>query len=311
MNIYRSIDEIPYQKESHLTIGTFDGIHLGHRKIIEDLVSRAGQKNARSVLVTFYPHPQTVVRARKSPIQLLTPIDEKIALLQTFGLDAVLVIPFTQELSRIEPKTFVEEILVRSIGVREFIIGYNHRFGRGRRGGKDLLEELGPLFDFSVDVVKPVEIEGEGVSSTRIRHLFLEGKIRRGNCFLGRRYSLEGIVRRGSHLGEKIGFPTANLEVIGENKLIPGDGVYAVMVYLDGERLLGMANIGYKPTLDGTHRCIEVHIHDFSGHLYGKTLQVEFVDRIRDERRFGSVEALISQIEHDRRRSVELLSNNV
>lgn len=311
MNIYRSINEVPYEKNSILTIGTFDGIHLGHRKVIGDLIRTARQKKIRSVLVTFYPYPQTIVRTLKSPIELLTPLDEKIRLLKELGLDILLVIPFTQELSHTEPDIFVESVLVNSVGVCDFIIGYNHAFGKGRRGGAELLKELGSRFDFSVNVTQPVEIDGGGVSSTRIRHLLLQGDVRGGNRLLGRYYSLEGLVKKGNNLGNKIGFPTANIDVFCEKKLIPRDGVYAVVVHFNVEGLPGMANIGYKPTMDGKNRGIEVHIHNFSGDLYNKKLKVEFIDRIRDEKQFDSVEKLVSQIELDRKMSIELLSKSL
>lgn len=310
MKVFRSIQEIPYQGNSYITIGTFDGIHLGHRKIIEELVWRAQQEKYRSVLVTFSPHPQTVVRSRKVPIDLITPLDEKLKILEELGLDVVLIVPFTQELSRTDPKTFVKDILVRVVGIRGFIIGYNHAFGRERMGSAELLKELGEQFGFSVDVVEPVKIDSKAVSSTRIRHLLKKGLIRQGNRLLGRNYSLEGIVKKGKSLGKKFGFPTANIDVNEKKKLIPGDGVYAVMVQVVSERLPGMANIGYKPTLEGTQREIEVHIHNFSGDIYDKKLKVEFIDRIRDERQFDSIENLVTQIELDRKMSIELLSRN-
>lgn len=308
MRVFRSIQEIPYQENSCITIGTFDGIHLGHRKIIEELVWKAQQEKYRCVLVTFFPHPQTVIRNRKVPIELLTPLDEKLIILEEFGLDVVLVLPFTRDLSRTDPKTFVTDILVGGVGIRGFIIGYNHAFGRERMGSAELLKELGEQFGFSVDVVEPVEIDGKTVSSTRIRHHLKKGFIRQGNRLLGRNYSLEGIVKKGKNLGEKFGFPTANIDVNEKNKLIPGDGVYAVMVHVIGERLPGMANIGYNPTLEGTQREIEVHIHNFSGDIYDKKVKVEFIDRIRDERQFDSIENLVTQIELDRKVSIELLS---
>jgi len=311
MKVYRSIGEIPYQENSCLTIGTFDGIHLGHRGIIDDLVKKAQQRETRSVLVTFYPHPQAVVQTRKSPVRLLTPLNEKIELLEGLGLDVLLVIPFSFELARMEPEQFVEEILVQHIGIHEFIIGYNHAFGRKRRGDVALLKRLGKRHSFTVAVVPAVRIDNEVISSTRIRRLLLDGQVHQARRFLGRNYTLEGKVEKGQRLGKEFGFPTANLDVIGEGKLVPGDGVYAVVVHVNGERFPGMANIGCKPTLDGRYRGIEVHIHRFSGDLYGKQLKVEFIERIRDEKQFDSVNALVSQIELDRKKSLGLLSKNL
>jgi len=310
MKVYRSIEKIPYREDSLLTIGTFDGIHLGHRRIVDDLVRKARHEGVRSVLVTFYPHPQTVVHAGEFPIGFLTPLDEKIALLEGLGLDVLLVIPFSLELSRTEPETFVGKILVQRVGVCEFIIGSNHAFGRERKGGVKLLRELGSRYGFTVDVIAPVEIDGAVVSSTRIRHLLLDGQVSRGNRLLGWNYRLEGVVKKGKKLGKTFGFPTANIDVVGEKKLVPGDGVYAVVVHVDGNKFPGMVNIGCRPTLDGGCRGVEVHIHDFSDDLYSKKLKVEFIDRIRDEKHFDSVNALISQIELDREKSLELLAKN-
>jgi len=310
MKVYRSVDEVPYREDSYLTIGTFDGIHLGHKKIIQTLVRRARQKKCRSVVVTFYPHPQTIVRSREVPIALLTPVDEKIALLEELGPDVVLIIPFSQELAHLKPEVFVADILVSKVGVREFIIGYNHAFGHGRKGSEKLLKKLGDQFDFSVDVIPPVKIDNEPVSSTRIRRYILDGNIHRANLLLGRNYTVGGTVKKGKNIGKKFGFPTANIDVIGGNKLVPKDGVYAVIVYFEGRTFRGMANIGYKPTVDGSSWNVEIHIHDFSADLYNEKLKVEFIDRIRDEKRFNSIEALISQIEKDREKSIELLSKN-
>jgi len=311
MIVYRDVDEVPYRKDSYLTIGTFDGIHLGHKKIIQTLVWNAQQKRCRSVVVTFYPHPQTVVRTKEVPIALLTPVDEKIVLLESLGPDVVLILPFSQELARLKPEIFVSEILVSKIGVQKFIIGYNHAFGQGRKGSEKLLRELGSQFDFSVDVVSPVKVGNEPVSSTRIRHYLLDGNVHRANLLLGRNYTVEGIVKKGKNIGEKFGFPTANIDVIGENKLVPKDGVYAVIVYIKGKMFQGMANIGYKPTVDGSSWNVEIHIHNFSDDLYNEKLRVEFIDRIRDEKRFDSIDALISQIKKDREKSIELLSKNL
>ena len=311
MKVYKSIDEIPYQRDSYLTIGTFDGIHLGHKKIIQTLVWSAQQKKCRSVIVTFDPHPQTVVRTKEVPIALLTLIDEKISLLEELGVDVVLILPFSKELARLEPEVFINDILVSKIGVQKFIIGYNHAFGHERKGSEKLLKELGNKFDFSVEVVSPVMVDNEAVSSTRIRHYLLKGDIHRANLLLGRNYTIEGIVKKGKNIGRKFGFPTANIDVIGENKLVPKDGVYAVVVYVKGNMFQGMANIGYKPTISGSSWSVEIHIHNFSDDLYNEKLKVEFIDRIRDEKRFDSIEALISQIEKDREKSIELLSKNL
>jgi len=310
MKIYCSIDGIPRQKNSILTIGTFDGIHLGHRKIIDELVRRAQKKKVRSVLITFSPHPQTVLKTRKPVVKLLTTVEEKIQILDGLGMDVMFVIPFSLEIARMEPLDFVKEIVVRYVGVSEFIIGYNHAFGKERKGEKGLLQQAGKRFGFSVDVVPPVEIAGKTVSSTRIRNLLAQGRIREANSLLGRNYSLEGRVVRGNHLGREIGFPTANIRVMDENKLVPSDGVYAVFVHIGEERRAGMMNIGFKPTVAGTQRSMEIHIHDFSGDLYNHRLKIECVDRIRNEIRFDSVNTLASQMAADKEKTIALLSKH-
>lgn len=311
MQIYRSIDHIPYEKNTHLTIGTFDGIHVGHQHIIEELVRRAQKEKHRSVLVTFYPHPQSIIQKNKSVINLLTPLDEKLIILQEFGLDAVLVIPFTDALVKMEPEMFIHDILVQGIGVCDFIVGYNHVFGRAHRGNAELIAVLGKHYHFAIEVVKPVHINGDLISSTKIRQMLCQGHIIKANQYLGRNYRLIGIVKKGNHVGQKIGFPTANIKVVGEHKLIPKNGVYAVRVNFKGKQFSGMANIGFRPTVDGKHQEVEVHIHHFSGNLYRQKIEVEFVQRIRDEKQFDSIDTLISQIELDRISSIEMLSKNM
>lgn len=311
MQVYKSIDHIPYEKNSHLTMGAFDGIHAGHRNIIAELVRRSEKKNHRSVLVTFYPHPQSIVQKNKSPIDLLTPLDEKVAILEGLGLDAVLVIPFTEGLVKMEPEVFIRDMLIQSVGVCEFIVGYNHVFGRAHKGNAEVIVALGKRYHFSVEVIKAVSINGDMVSSTKIRQMLHQGDIIKANQYLGRNYRLEGIVKKGNHIGQKIGFPTANIEVVGERKLIPKNGVYAVRVTVEGKQFFGMTNIGYRPTVDGKHQEIEVHIHHFAGNLYHQKIEIEFVQHIRDEKQFDSIDTLISQIELDRISSMEMLSKNL
>ncbi len=311
MEVYRKINNVPYYRNSFVTLGTFDGIHLGHREIIKNLVSEAQELDGRSVLITFYPHPQSVVQSSRRPIELLTPIDEKIEILKNTGLDAMVILPFTLELANTEPEIFLEEQVVKRVGVLKFIIGFNHAFGRGRRGREKLFQEMGSRLGYAMEVIAPVKRGEEEISSTRIRNLLKEGKVHQANRLLGWNYHLHGIVKKGNGLGGKIGFPTANIDVLGEKKLVPGDGVYAVIVEIDDQQMTGMANLGFKPTVMGTKRSIEVHIHDFSGDLYGKKIKIEFVERLRNERQFDSTDALVSQIELDQKKSLELLSKYI
>jgi riboflavin kinase/FMN adenylyltransferase len=310
MKVYKSFEEISCHKNTFLTIGTFDGIHLGHKKIINSLIQRASVVKGRSILVTFYPHPKTVVKTEKHQIELITPLEEKIEILETSKLDGMLVVPFSQVIASIEPEIFIKHYLVDKIGVRSFIIGYNHAFGKKRKGGPELLQELGAEDGFSVEIIPPVRSNDDVVSSTRIRKLIKEGKIQLANQLLGREYSLSGVVRKGKRLGQEIGFPTANIDVLGERKLVPGDGVYAVFVHIENKIFSGMANLGINPTINGTIRGIEVHIHNFSSTIYNQQLKIDFVKRIRDEMLFDSIDELIVQIQSDRIKSLELLSKN-
>jgi riboflavin kinase/FMN adenylyltransferase len=308
MNVYRSIDDVPYQKNTLITLGTFDGIHRGHRAIIHQLTEEAREQKARSVLITYYPHPQSVVTSRSDFLGLLTPAEEKVDILGSMGLDVVLIFPFTPQLAQTEPEDFIRDVLVKKIGVQKFVIGYNHAFGKGRRGGGDLLSRMGRQLGFSVDIIPPVVVDGENVSSTRIRKLLKAGQVRLANRLLGWHYNVRGIVKKGENVGQKLGFPTANIDVLGDKKLIPGDGVYAVFAQVEKNRLAGMANLGYRPTMTGTQHAVEVHIHDFQGDLYGKQIRIEFIERLRDEKQFDSTDALASQIAMDQKKSMELLS---
>lgn len=310
MNVYRNIEEVPHQDDTYITMGTFDGIHIGHQKIIEQLIERSPKDGCRSALVTFYPHPQTVVGKRGDSVKILTPLDEKIDLMKHTNLDTLIVIDFTKELSEMNPETFVQEIFVRKIGVKRLIVGYNHSFGRSRAGDDRILNQMGRRFGFSVDVVPPVKFNNQPVSSTRIRHLLFKGEIIEANELLGRNYSITGFVQQGKQIGNKLGFPTANIDVKGQSKLLPKDGVYAVNVVLDKNHFKGMVNIGVRPTFGQEEHSIEVFIHDFSSNIYEKEIRVNFVDRIRDEKKFPSIDDLKKQIESDRIESLKLLAKN-
>ena len=309
MNVYRSLNSIPYDIDSIITLGTFDGIHIGHRQIIDDLVRRSRKRSFRSVLITFFPHPQHIVRSRSGTVDILTTLEEKLELLQQTGLDAVFVIEFTGPFAQSTPESFIQQ-LVEHVGFRECIIGYNHKFGKGRRGDIHRLRELGSIHRFTVDVVDPVMVDQSDVSSTRIRKMLQQGDVHHAIRFLGRPYRISGHVVRGSQLGDRIGFPTANIEIAGEYKLIPDDGVYAVFVNVGDQRYSGMVNIGNRPTVDGDTHSIEVHIHDFNEDIYDRSLSIDFVKRLRSEQRFDSIDALIAQIESDKEQTEKILSKN-
>ena len=310
MNVYRSLDSIPFDPDSIITLGTFDGIHLGHRRIIDKIVHRSRKASLRSVLITFTPHPQTVVRSRKGTVEYLTTLDEKLEILQETDLDAVCIITFTLKFSKTAPAEFIRG-LIEHIGFRECVIGYNHKFGERRQGDIGRLHELGRLHGFSVDIIEPIRVNGVEVSSTLIRKALHGGEVTRAARYLGRPYRIRAKVIRGNQLGDQMGFPTANLDVSGEHKLIPDDGVYAVFVNCAEDRYFGMANIGNRPTIDGAAHVIEVHIHDFEENLYGRFISIDFIQRLRGERRFKNIEALISQIKSDKIETEKILSKHV
>jgi len=290
---------IPSDKGAVATVGTFDGVHLGHWRVLEEIRRRADASGRRSVLVTFDPHPLRVVRPDDAPPLLTTPLEKKEILAES-GLDFAVFVRFTEALSRYEPADFVEEILVGRLGVQELVIGYDHGFGRNRSGDAETIRALGVKLGFAVDVVAPVEAEGLTISSSRIRHALQEGRIREATACLGRPYSMHGIVARGEGRGKGLGFPTANLRVADADKLVPAPGVYAVRGVLRGGRMHpGALHIGPRPTFQGSPPTIELHLIGFEGDLYGEAVRVDFVDHLREVRPFSSVEALVEQLRHD------------
>lgn len=303
MEIYYHIDEIQRCEGSIVTVGTFDGVHLGHQAIIKELKAISG---GPSTLITFEPHPQRVLNPRQS-IKILTPLEEKLQILRELGLDKVLVLRFDEKIAQMPPRGFIEEIIINRIGVKEMVIGYDHAFGRGRSGHKDTLKQLGDDFGFKLKVLQPITIDGRIVKSTLIRRLLEEGQVREANRLLGRLYRLSGWVIRGEGRGKTLHFPTANIRIEREEKLIPGDGVYAVLVHLKGKPYKGILNIGFKPTFGSQERAIEVHILDFDSNIYNQRIEIEFVDKIREERRFKSPSELTIQMKRDRKRGLEVL----
>lgn len=307
MRVLRSAgDQGP--ERSVVTVGTFDGVHRAHIDIIRQMRIDAAALGAQICVVTFDPHPQSVLHSRPLEVKLLTTLDERLALLEAAGVDVTLVIEFTKEFSQTPPEDFVREVLVRRLGAVRVVVGHDHGFGKGRAGDLELLERIGAENGFSVDAIEALIIDGAPVGSTRIRRALTDGRIDEATVLLGRNYDLHGTVVHGDHLGAKIGFPTANMVVDSQAKLIPADGVYAVRVDVEGEGFGGMMNIGVRPTVSaGLQHSLEVNIFAFSRQIYGAPMRVSFVARIRDEKKFPSLEALTAQLEHDRTTSVELL----
>ena len=293
-----------------LTVGTFDGVHAGHRVLINTVVEKAKEKNSRSVLVTFDPHPREIINPGKSGIKLLSTLEERSELLADLGVDEMVVIPFDRDFSLLTSEEFVREIIWKKIGVKEFVIGYDHQFGRNREGTVDTVQQLGAELGFTSHVVSRQEVEHKTVSSTAIRNAIQnEGDMKLAATFLERFYILHGTVVHGERRGNKIGFPTANIHPENPGKIIPKKGVYAVWVRVEGSYYKGMMNIGVRPTFKGKEQTLEVHIFNFDQDIYGMDVQIQFVERIRNERSFDGAEELIEQLKTDQKNVQHTLKN--
>lgn len=307
VKVYYNLSEFVQPTNSVVTIGTFDGVHLGHQKILKRLVSEAKAVQGESVLLTFYPHPRMVLNPERKQL-LLSTLDEKIDLLRQQGIDHLLIQPFTREFSMMTYEEFVREILVSQLAVKKLVIGYDHQFGRNREGSFENLRKMAPELGFEVDEISAKLIDDNVISSTKVREALEVGRVEEANALLGYQYAISGTVVKGRQLGRTIGFPTANVVVSDTFKLIPSNGVYAVQVLHNDKVYQGVMNIGVRPTVDGVSRTNEVHIMDFNSDIYGESLKVNFVQRIRDEVKFDSLHALKSQIKKDEQMARALLS---
>ncbi len=306
MKVIRQESSFKSRTPPVITLGNFDGIHLGHQKILASVIKRAQRLGAPSLVYTFDPHPLKVVAPHKCP-PLIVGLEDKKALIEAAGIEYLVFARFTQELAATAPEEFAREVIVRRLGAVEVLVGENFSFGRGRSGGVGRLKELGRDMGFVVRAVPPCTRGGQMVSSSRIRALICDGKVKKAASLLGRPFFIRGRVVSGDSLGRTLGFPTANIEPAGE--LIPLDGVYAVMTTLQGARYKGMVNIGRGPTFKGKSRKIEVHILGFKGDLYGEDISVEFMKRLRNEKAFCDGDALIRQIKRDRERVEKVLAD--
>jgi len=317
--IFRNLDEVQFDPRSVITVGTFDGLHRGHQAILDELKKEARARQGSATVVTFDPHPQVVLqRPDKPPVQILTATDEKIALLQRENVDRIFVIPFTLEFSRTSSENFVREILHRRAGLQAMVIGHDHGFGKNREGDFATLQRLGNELGFAVREVPPFEMNGVTLSSTKVREALLNGNVEKASEYLGRSYTWRGIVERGDERGRLLGFPTANLRPLDDSKLAPVNGVYAVWVEIESllhgraaeeKKHPAMMNIGVRPTFGKMTRSIEAHLLDFSGDLYGATLNIHFVARLRHEQKFDSPQALVEQLRRDKDASLQILAN--
>lgn len=304
----QSISNYDKKHPTAITIGTFDGVHIGHRKILERLINDAKNTGLRSTVLTFFPHPRMVLQ-KDTEIRLLNTIQEKIKILDSIGLDYLIIHPFTLEFSRLSSTEFVRDILVNELKAKKIIIGYDHRFGRNRNANIHDLIAFGNTLNFEVEEIAAQEIDDVSVSSTKIRNAITDGDMKTANEYLGYNYMLTGDVKKGKGLGRQLNFPTANLFIKEKYKLIPKNGVYVVKSILNDKLIYGMMNIGFNPTVDGSSKSIEIHFFDFKSDIYGENIQVDILQRIRDEHKFNSLEELKTQLLKDKQTSMAIISS--
>jgi riboflavin kinase/FMN adenylyltransferase len=297
-------------KKPVVTIGTFDGVHLGHQKVILRLKDIAERNNGETVIFTFHTHPRLVTAPDETNLRLLTTLNEKINLFEKYGIDHLIVYPFDKAFSDLSYTEFVEKLLVNKIGTHSLVVGYDHKFGKNREGGFDYLQICASKFNFEIEKLDALFVEEVNVSSTKIRDALQSGNILKANHYLGYEFMLHGTVINGKQLGRTLGFPTANIESSDRYKIIPKYGVYAVKVVVNNTNYLGMLNIGTRPTFNNNadNRSIEVNIFDFSGDIYGHEITLIFIDKIREEQKFENIDRLVAQLEKDKIAALKILS---
>ncbi len=300
MQVYKGLEGFSKIENAVVTTGTFDGVHIGHRTILNRLIELSRKIKGENVLLTFYPHPRMVLQS-DSDLKLINTIEEKTNLLAEAGIDHLIIQPFTKEFSRTTSLEFVRDVLVNQIGTKKLVIGYDHHFGRNREGSFEHLKEYGPLYGFDVEEIPAQDVDSVNVSSTKIRKAIGVGDIVVANEYLGHEFSLRGKVVHGEKIGRQLGYPTANIKVENRYKLIPANGIYAVKVKWNGQLLKGMLNIGVRPTIEKSDGSltIEVNLFDFNQEIYGDELEVIFLKRVRDEKKFDSKEQLIAEMAKD------------
>lgn len=308
MKIYQSLNEFKPSKKTIVTLGTFDGVHLGHTAILDKICTIAKQENLESVLLTFFPHPRLII-SNDSEIKMINTMAEKAMLLEQKGIQNFIIHPFDKLFSELSPREFVEQVLIKQLNIQKIIIGYDHKFGKNRAADFNDLIAFGKEFGFEVEEISAKQVNEVSVSSTKIRDSLLEGKVSLANEYLGYAYMLSGIVVKGNQLGRTIGFPTANIEIPESYKLIPKYGVYLVTAIVNKKSIFGMMNIGIKPTLGENLLSIEVHLLHFSEDIYGQKIQVNVIERLREEQKFESFEALKLQLEVDKINALQYFEN--
>ncbi|MFC4738626.1 bifunctional riboflavin kinase/FAD synthetase [Flavobacterium ponti] len=310
MKTFHSIFDYTKSKKSILTLGTFDGVHIGHQKILRKLVNEARKEDYESILLTFFPHPRMVLK-QDSKIQLLNTIREKTKLIEENGVDNLIIHPFDTTFSELSAEDFVKKILIDQLNLGKIIIGYDHKFGKNRSADINDLIALGKKYDFEVEQISAKEIDDISISSTKIRNALLDGNIELANIYLGNNYSLCGGIIEGKKIGRTMNYPTANLKVDEDYKLIPKNGVYIVSSFIHNKTIFGMMNIGKNPTVNGVSESIEIHFFDFDKEIYNEEICVNLISRIRDEKKFESLEQLKKQLNLDEIYSKNYLSKNV
>lgn len=308
MKIHLGTEPIEEIKSAVVTSGTFDGVHVGHQKILNRLREVADQTGGETVMITYWPHPRMVLKPWDNSLRLLSTFPEKANLLEKHGVDHLVKIPFTQEFSQMTAEEYIRIILHDRLKTNRMIIGYDHRFGKDRTGGLEELKSFSSKYGYAVEEISRQDIDEIGVSSTKIRRALETGDVRLANQYLGREYSIAGMVVKGQQLGRTLGFPTANISIKENYKLIPADGIYAVKVCNKYKKFSGMLNIGHRPTVGGEHKTIEVHIFDFDEDIYNSEISLEFIDHVRSEVKFDSVEELKQQLRRDEKQVRTILS---
>ena len=310
MQVHYGLDKIPLIQKPVVTSGTFDGVHLGHKTILDRLKEVAEECGGETVVLTYWPHPRYVLGQKsKNELKLLSSLDEKVNLLAAYGINHLVILPFTKEFSQQSSKQFIDNIIRRGLKTFKLVIGYDHKFGRNREGSFDYLLEHQSELGFAIEEIPRADVDHVGISSTKIREALENGDVADAYKFLGDYYPLTGKVVMGDQLGRKIGFPTANIKIDETHKLVPSDGVYAVYVVINDVHHQGMLNIGVRPTVDGLKRTIEVHIFDFSEQIYGDNIEVRFIDRVREEQKFASVTELQQQLVVDKKNVIRLINS--
>lgn len=300
MRVYNNIDEFTTVNNAVVTIGTFDGVHIGHRKIISGIKELAESTGGETVILTFFPHPRMILHPEDESIKLITTMAEKAELMERLGVDHLIITPFSRDFSNQSAESYIRDVLVNKIGTKKIVIGYDHRFGKDRQGGLEDLQRLGPVYSFDVVEIPEQDINEVAISSTRIRNALLSGDIHLANSFLGYPFFITGKVVRGDQIGRQLGYPTANIVVEEKYKLIPCDGIFAVTVIVAGLTYKGMAYIGSRPTVNGLTRNIEVNIFDFDEEIYNQTIRMEFHHYIRGDVKFSSLDELKIQLAQDK-----------